>query len=373
MGQIVKIGTRHWLLGLDWVSGDQPLSADALHQVAEQLGAQWVVKRATVDTRQTGLAAALPGRSRPGRLYSLAATLAGSFAPPWCGIFDLGEGLWWYLAVGEGHAVLPDGDVVGDRATIEGAQSRHQALASWVVHQGDGDTLQLMLANAKPVPVRSIQGWSLSPWQWAGLAVSLLLVFSVATWWLQYQKTLRQFHEKQQQQRQHLEQSERQNEFFQLPMPESWALDCQRTLESIPLSRYGWAVGTISCQGPSLEVNWEWKEGALLSRRPEGVLSVGGDRVTQTLALEHAPEPGLDNREEIGRAVNALRDWAQAAGLELGFENLTTTPAATVRFRLFSPVMPFGFNFDTLPGMRLQRMTSSNEGWEIQGALYGRP
>jgi hypothetical protein len=103
------------------------------------------------------------------------------------------------------------------------------------------------------------------------------------------------------------------------------------------------------------------------------VLSAGGDRVTQTLALEHAPEPGSDNREEIGRAVNALRDWAQGAGLELGFENLTAPPAATVRFRLFSPVMPFGFNFDTLPGMRLQRMTSSNEGWEIQGVLYGRP
>lgn len=372
MAKVLRIGSRDWLLGMDWVSGDQALSHEALSQMASQLGAEWVVKRATVDTRQTGLSPRISGRRHPGRLYSLAATLAECFPPPWSGTFDLGNGLWWYLAVGEGYAVLPDGDVVGELTLVEQVRSRHQPLAKWVSHQGDQDTLRLLMGNLKPVRVRPLNHWRLGRWQWAGLAFSLLLLFSVGTWWFQYQKTLRQLHDKEKLQQQH-EQAVHQGEFQQSPMPENWAQSCQKTLESIPLSRDGWSAGIVTCQGNTVEVNWDWREGALLSRRPEGVLSSSGNRVTQTLLLEPYPEPGSDNRVVLATAVNSLRDWAQAAGLDLSFENLNSTVSTPLRFRLFSPVMPFGFNFDTLPGLRLQRMTSSNEGWEIQGVLYGKP
>lgn len=373
MAEIIALKRRCWLLGMHWVSSDQPLSALDLQLEASQLEAQWMAKRATTDTRQTGFAPVVSSAGNPWRLYSLAATLAGAFRPPWCGVFNLGDGLWWYLAVGEGHAVLPDGDVVGTHEAIEAVRQSHRTLAQWELHEGDRDTLALLMANLPPVRVRSLAGWPVSSWRWAGLGVAVILLLAVATWWFQYQKTLRQFHQQQQYQQRQRQASGHEKEFSQLPMPESWALNCQKTLESIPLSRYGWQVGVVTCQGPSVEVNWDWKEGALLTKRPEGVVSVSGDHVTQNLFLERALAPGVDNRVEVGRAVEALQDWAQVAGLDLNLENQPGSQEPVIHFRLQSPVMPFGFNFDSLPGLRLQRMSSNAQGWDIQGAVYGKP
>lgn len=61
------------------------------------------------------------------QIYSLAALLADSHKVPWAGAFDLGDGLWWYIAVRDNYGLMPDGDVVGTFEDIQQARqtTRH--------------------------------------------------------------------------------------------------------------------------------------------------------------------------------------------------------------------------------------------------------
>jgi len=154
---------RTFAAGLYWRHEDRKPSRKDL--LAGARGSDfWVAQRRTKNrSLQSGfcrplLQKDLLGNSAPsdkpykGRVYSLAAAVADVLQEPWLGIFDIGEGLYWYIAVRDSYEILPDGDAVGDRYAIEELRRQHAAYGEpTIFRDGNLDDIALLLRQGPKV------------------------------------------------------------------------------------------------------------------------------------------------------------------------------------------------------------------------------
>ena len=86
------------------------------------------------------------------KLPLLAPTLALSQEPPWAGVFELGEGLYYHLAVGRDYLILPGGEVIGTREECLKAYDQNLELVEgWKSLNADysKDDLYALLSRVK--------------------------------------------------------------------------------------------------------------------------------------------------------------------------------------------------------------------------------
>lgn len=192
MAQIITIGKRRWLAGMHWTSYEETPGKEELRQDAQRtqgmgqgrnsIAPAWIALRTNDEAIQAGFAEAI-GVKSPKHIASLAAMLADSKVQPWNGIFQIADDLWWYIAVRDGHAILPDGDVIGTKAEIDAARQRHASFTDWNVVEGDLGLLEAML-NAvvhKPTPVRSTVSNHL-PMMWMVVGSVVLVGLAIGGW-----------------------------------------------------------------------------------------------------------------------------------------------------------------------------------------------
>ena len=387
----VTIGKNTWAMGLTWRSyGDRPTSAE-LREDAEDLKADLAAVRITPQAQQAGFIASGMGTKRPKNIYSLAAAIADAREQPWLGIFRVGDNTWWYIAVREGQAVLPDGDVVGDEESIMAARANHESYADWTYVKGDLDDLRGLLdeqgKNLRRAPLKSMKPVSLLL-PAAGVVGALLVLGGGFFWWQNYQAEQAQERAaKMQAEREKLLQEQAQvSPLVQSPMPAEWLQECVDTLEGQPVSVAGWTIKGLSCNPSSAIVAWQRDDGATVAERPSGGLDNTGNNVTQMIGLASLPN-GADNAAGLAASNVALLQLLQPIGVQPQISapvqpqplpgaaasppTAKTTPEETVTFTL--PIDPTKLPFDQVPGLRLDTLSVNDDGdWVIAGELYGR-
>lgn len=399
MVRIIQIGKRRWLAGMTWSSFEDAPSKDELKEDAQRLGASWACVRIGESAVQAGFCAPLDDAKQPSKLYSLAAMLADSREQPWLGIFKIDEGVWWYIAVRDGHAILPDGDVIGGEAEIHAARERHSGYTDWKYIEGDISLLQEFIKDidAKPTPVRSLAGGNLPTIPLMASGFFLVAVLGGGYWW---------WHLKQQEQEQErvvaMAKMRAQllagqtvvaapSPLLTTPQPNDWLAACGNIILAQPLSQNGWALNEVSCDQASVNISWVRKDGATVANKPQGNLSPQGDLVGQMIPLVGLNSNGRNDAIDLPSAKLVLRAWAQAASFTLavneaapspvlpGATNVsvdnktgapTILPQASVTLDI--PVSPFSMNMSSIPGLRLTNLRSTNQGWNVEGILYGR-
>lgn len=404
MKNTVKIGKTVWAVGMTWRSyGDRPTIAE-LRDDAEDLKAQWdkengkdntilAAVRVSGQARQGGFMPDDPGEKRPNGVYSLAAAIADAREQPWLGIFRIGENKWWYIAVREGQAVLPDGDVVGDEDTIMAARANHESYADWSYVKGDlTDLLGLIEEQGKThrrVPVKSLKPVSLLLPAAVGAAV-LLCIAGGGMWWHNYETTL-------QQQRAAAAMAEAMkiqaeqaaiSPLLKTPMPATWLTACVDELEAQPISVDAWTVAKLTCSASGALIVWQREDGATVAARPSGDVDNTGDTITQTISFP-ALSSGQDNAQGLTASNMALLQLLQPLGVEPQISapvqpqplpgataapaqaQRLTTPEETVTMTL--PINPAELAFNQVPGLRLDTLAIDDQGnWVVTGELYGR-
>lgn len=189
MSAILSIVGKQWLAGMTWRSYENIPDKQDLRNDAEQLGHSWATVRIGEEAIQAGFCAPIDGMKRPKKLFSLAAMLADSREQPWLGIFKIREGLWWYIAVRDGHAVLPDGDVIGGEEEIRKARDNHAGYGDWKYFEGDIDALTTLIKGieGKPTPVKSLvtSNWPRMP---TVAAVTIVSLAGGYLWWDAHQQ-----------------------------------------------------------------------------------------------------------------------------------------------------------------------------------------
>lgn len=390
--RIVQIGKHQWLAGMSWRSFEDSPSKELLNQDKEKLGVSWVCVRLGESAIQAGYCAAIDEIKRPKKLFSLAAMLADSREQPWLGIFKIAEGLWWYVAVRDGHAILPDGDIVGDENEIFAARERHSGFSDWKYVEGDVQYLEGLIASidAKPSRIRSLERSPLlSP---VAICVSATIVSSVfaAGWWLNKTRNEEENQAAMVRMKAHLQAKPAvvaPSPLKTLSMPNEWLASCYAVLSDLNLSEYGWALGDVACEGSTAAVKWLRADGATVAHMPPGILSESGDLVMQVHELKTDLTSIKENAIQMSMAKLALSSWSQAANFTLTFstapepkllpgEKFTKEVSATgglkaISVKIFTKISPFHLDLSAIPGLRLSAARPTENGWLIEGELYG--
>lgn len=394
VAQVIQIGKRRWLAGMDWRTYTDMPSREDLKQDAEQTNSTWVALRTGEHSIQGGFCPALDEVSlghlngRINGLYSLAAMLADSRQQPWLGTFKIAENLWWYIAVRDGHAIIPKGDVLGDKDVIDAARDEHSGLTDWNYIKGDLNELEALieevLSKEKPTPVKSmVVNWKLRN----AMAAAGLLTFAVigggAYWW------------KDQSEKKHAAELARiraqallnlappvtATNATNLPLATPLLSACANGVNQ-EVSQFGWEIEKVSCDTNQAKIIWKRKDGATIEFRPDGVLSDDGMTVIQVIELG-VEQSSNDDRIELSDARRKLLAWAQAANITLtedapqakplpGSEQNAVAPAPEKGVTITLGFSPFDLDMSGLPGLRIQEIESKDQGqWNLKGVLYG--
>lgn len=373
--EIIHEAGRDWVAGLTWRSFSEHPSLRERREDAHLLGADWVALRETLEVTQAGFCKAIKSR-RPRKLYSLAAAIAEEYQQPWLGVFKLSESLWWYIAVRDGQAILPDGDVVGDYASILEVRRRHEAYGDWNIHDGTiEDLLPLLEFSPKSLglaPVVPVE----PPPIWKGLLpVSLVLVLLIVaiTLYVHHRNQVRMAA------RQAVEAIIRAREQSMSPLQETppanvWLSACGAALKPLPLAINGWLANDVSCVGNAAIVIWDRLGNATTQTRPAGELLDDGNKVLQRYSLGQLPS-GSNMMANYIDEDEQLYNLLQPIGVQAVVGRAVRTSNRTyfvqqVNFDL--PISPFDIDFSAVSGLRITALNWTPTGWTIGGMIYGK-
>jgi len=390
MPSIIELAKRRWLVGLSWSSYEAAPSMSEIKEDAERLKSSWYCIRSNESVVQGGFCEPVYGKKRPSGLSSLAAKLADSHEQPWIGVFQLDENVWWYIAIRDGHAILPDGDLIGTAEEIRQARQNHAGYADWQYVEGDRVFLEDLVQGikAKPSAIKTLERRNFSPIPLVAFAVFVLAASGGGYYWwtVQQQKEVTRLAEVKRIRDAAIAGNSAVvaplSPLLSIPDKSSWLKACSEKIQPLPLVLMGWELSKVACAGESVNADWTRGQGATVALKPEGELASDGETVHQVIPLE-LTMLGLDDANDLVQAKIALRAWAQKAGFVLtlieqapvaalpGAEVVAAPMQLKTDFRLELSVSPFALNFPAIPGLRLLSIAPSDGNWTVLGVIYG--
>ncbi|MBY4898653.1 type 4b pilus protein PilO2 [Cupriavidus sp. AU9028] len=385
-------------LGLIWQHEETPPSLRSLRVSAAELGRsfRWsVVHQSPAGAIQSGFCEPLHG-IRPASLRALAAEVASHHRAPWNGIFHLEGDRYWYIAVRQGHAIIPGGDRIGTIKDLTSLRERHRALGEWLEVDGTLQDLASIVRTTKSTTaLRDVQS---GPWKaaaYAGVAVASLAVVAGGAWyWYDQQQTA---------EREALAARQRAFAAAQLASEAArresrpWAAEavpseflnaCRREWNGQALAHSGWPLASWRCRAVSqtaiaIDVTWHRSGGVALDA--PGALSEDGNRAASTRDTATSFAPSGPDILAVSDARRALWTYAQRVGVALQVAMppplLPSDNGAPVDpWLLMTAEIPFGappwlgpgHGLDTVPALRLTEIgyDAATAVWNGKAKIY---
>jgi len=394
---------RHFVVGMGWRHEDRPPSGKTLRAAAKDRG-RWVCKRRTgMGSHQTGFSTLDVGKKKVS-MQSLAALVADAKPEPWLGIFDLGNDLYWYIAVRDNQEILHDGDLIGGPEEIAKARERHASLGEWSYVDGATDDILKLIATSKAsAPVFDSQA---RPWlaPAVGLSVAVAASFAGASLWHRHEARVELDQQMAMAKQRAIEQAMQARmpkpapvlPWTQLASAADFLSACGNAFAQTPLAQDGWVLSSWACQqnpGGSGSVSLSWmRVGGNDLNTPAGTLTNNGDTVQGTAPLSNMLKPDSGPLLQRDPAERAIRSMAQSLALPLALS--MTSPAAqpsaktasdegktpppppwaiwTVGVEVPAPPWAFGMQGPSgaIPGLRWTRVNWDGSKWTLSGAMY---
>lgn len=434
--RVIVIGKKRYLVGLSWRSFDHAQKIGALRETGktmfpgeqgEPMGAQWYAMRpVSEEIVQAGFCRKPDGEKKPSGLIALAPLVASVQMQPWLGIYKVADGLWWYIAVRDGHTILPEGDAIGDEQFILALREKENWYGDWNYINGQIEDLENLISESeeKPSKVQPLNGTAI-PTQYIAAGVGVAIAAGGALWWMGHQKA--QEMERQRQQALARARAEMQHKkgigsqgaksipspLAIEPMPDEWLAACYLSSRAIPVSRDGWVLKSYECDAETnvVTVAWHREDGATATYRPEGAMSPDGDMVSASMPMSKPKQS--DSRQNSGDRLDAEREallaWSQSIGVKATLTSAAAPPTVskslpgqekkgdgprhgdagptspTVRsidFAFEIPFLPQGHDapqgdrsqhalgLDNVAGARVSKLSFDGLKWKISGHLY---
>lgn len=304
--QIVKIDGKQYWVGLEWeVIAQSEHPKKRLHELRQEFGRAGIYlmhQQSNSGVVALGYANILADTYR--KAPSLAAIIAYAKREPWMGIYQIGEDLWWYIAVREGQAVIPGGDVIGTREEVEAARAEHQGIGDW------RDSVEGKITdNLNLIQEGLLQGGGSANIQVARMVaqishprrvIFLILALSIGFSSLLY---LHHLYVQTRLKRQAITRAARiatarqmlaeqilarrnQEPWVGKPRVYNVINGCLTTLRGLPLERTGWAPATLVClPNGDGKVLWRRASYGLASKAPPGTLKAGGNQIIESISV----------------------------------------------------------------------------------------
>ena len=423
MAATVTIGRRTCVMGLHWVVHDTMPSWKAMRELAQKEG-RWVTRRRGKSIIQTGYMAPIPG-VRPQTLVPLAALVADAEGEPWLGIFDLGDGRYWFIAVRDNNGILPDGDFVGTREEVADARARADALGSWTYADGGIVDLERMAGEGRAEAMRDAQ---VRPWVIPAVAGGILVagVVGGTSLWQAHEAHVKADEIARIARARALQAALQAKEtrylmpWEQTAEPGTVARACLRGVRRIPTSWEGWQPVQVVCRpdawstqvqttlvttpqsretGLAIQTTWVPGPGGTTLMTPPGHLNTKGTQVTthRRIPVARDGRPRIVSEQQalrtlygtlrpLGWVVQAKTGLASAHAPVLPGSSGPAHPATSPHpWRVLQVTITAGSLFDqpgiaslldAVPGLRVTGLQSSHRTgapgsqWTLQAQLY---
>ncbi len=211
--------------------------------------------------------------------YSLASIVADGKKEPWMGIFYLGNGIYWHIAVRDNQAIIPGGDQTGTKDEIDRLFAEHLAIGDWddIINDGGIKDLIKLLGDKGSyiLPVKSRINY---------LIIFASVLFSIACV-LYFYNT-----EKPAKPKISVNGASAANkrivvpEYKLIPPPASLFNACRNKLLNLSASYYGWKPVKMECRGSRFDITYKRQFFATALIAPEGTMK-SGDMITRNIKL----------------------------------------------------------------------------------------
>lgn len=394
---------RRFVVGMGWRHEDRQPSGRTLRAAAKDRG-RWVCKRRTsMGSYQTGFCALEMGKKKV-PMQSLAALVADAKPEPWLGIFDLGNDVYWYIAVRDNQEILHDGDLIGGPEEIAKIRERHASLGEWSYVDGTAeDILKLIVASKTSIPVFDSQA---RPWLAPTVGVGIAIAASLAgtALWHRHEAQVELDRQMAMARQRAIEQAMQARmpkpapvlPWTQLASASDFLRACGTAFARTPLAQDGWVLSSWSCQqnpGGTGSVSTSWaRMGGNDLNTPAGTLTNNGDTVQGTVSLSSMLKPDSGPLLQRGPAERSIRSMAQSMALQLALsmtlpsvQQPTKTaadqgkappapPWATWTVGVAVPAPPWALGMqgpsDSIPGLRWTRVNWDGSQWTLSGSMY---
>jgi len=405
MAIIRSIQGQDWVLGMEWLTYDDPVTHDDLRSESQDLDSPWYALRANESVFQCGFCPPVADITRPKKLASLAAMLADVRQQPWLGIFELGEDLYWYVAIRDHYAVQLGGDVVGTAEEVEAAAQRHSGFGGWTRESGTVEKLAELLgeAEAKRTKRTLVKSFAVSrvdpvPIAIAAGVVAVLGVVGLVGYHYHAQKILESKRLTYLAEQAKLATKDRvpdaQQMLVRTPPPSVWLRACGEGISSVAYSTYGWTISGTACDASATRISWARGAGATIEHTPpNSTVSEDGNSATRLIPMKLENAAGSDNSADVQTERRALQAWGQTHDVSVSIgaaEAISVKQHAgwTMQVTIPMPASPFlaGSGLDDIPGLRITGVGPNNQVrqanspadagtsamWSLSGVLYAR-
>lgn len=407
MAEILELpGVKaRYVLGMSWRHEDAPPKAKAMRAMAVERGYWGVVYTTSADAVQAGFCIPVKGVSASAKLRPLAAVVGGALPPPWNGLYDLGDGRYWFIAVRDGQQVIPDGDQVGTLDEMEALRNAHRESGVWnEVDGGLQDLVDIVSSTAKQPTIRNYGPAQMPGWlPVAGaIGVATLLIGGGVTWYL-HAKQLEAERIAREQAAALAAQAAKEAAdrakhavlpWSVLPLASEALGACAREWDRQSLAKDGWVISGWECavQEANIAITASWiSNGGLASAAP-GVLGPTGRTSSESRDVPQDWSTLSSFAETEDHAKVAAWSVAKRYGIDLNLEKPPAAPTPPGKeapppppwsqiSAPFAAVAPPWLAFDgsdieTIPGYRVTSIgykagpSGPIGGWEMRGALY---
>ncbi|SAL05777.1 type IV pilus biosynthesis protein [Caballeronia calidae] len=392
-----------YAVGLQWWHEDAAPRPRALRARSIELNARWGIVRKTSAMIQTGFCAPIDGVKTPATLRSLAAIVADAHPQPWMGRYRLAPDAdrYWYIAVRDGHAVIPEGDQIGTREQLDRLRERHREYGEWHEYEG---TLEDLAAIVRPAPrAASLVDFQASAWKpviraGAVLAVVGLTVGAYLSWHAHRIEVARTAAIARARALAAVDALQRNAQakilpWTQQPIPSDTLHTCAQAWHLQPLTQHGWTLASWQCETGTHDVTIEaaWARTGGVATNAPGTLARDGQHADSSSHIETtfpvSPSAVLDSQA----AQRAIWGFVQTEGLALTLNAAPDKPAlpGSARSKETTPPNPWLDSsaelsaafplwlvepaaFDAVPGLRFSkiRYDASKDQWVATGTLY---
>ena len=276
--RIINIAGKSYYAGLSW----QTLSAsDNVKDKINELGNGYYCIRNLSGMINIGYSEDLDGNKYK-KLYSLASNIANAKREPWLGVFRIEDDLYWLIAVRDNQAIIPDGDVIGNKEEIDKVFQETISIGEWdsIIEEGNIKDLESLLTQSGSYVLSSSKKYNVLLIVMVGVLIAAFILYFYHKQKLQSIKPKvfipKVFVKK---------------KVVKIPgykimsKPALILYKCEKELNSLPGSYYGWKASSLSCSDNGILVIYKKQSFGTTLMAPKGDISQNGLEVTKNIGI----------------------------------------------------------------------------------------
>ena len=279
--KIIEINSKLYYAGLSW----QTLSAaDNVKKRIKEFKKGFYCVRNLSGMINLGYSDDSDGKYK--KLTSLASAVANARKEPWLGVFRISDDLYWCIAVRDNQAVLPDGDIVGNKEEADKFFRETISIGEWdsIIESGTVQDIEAIITGKGNYVLPASRAFNL----FLALGIGIIISSGFIYFYHIHAEKPKIFLPKAV-----FVARKPIPGYRTIPEPEFVLDACKKELLNLPQSYYGWQASNLNCTPGNISITYIKQDFGTAFITPKGIISASGTEVSQVIYANFPSPAGL--------------------------------------------------------------------------------